>query len=130
MARQSFFDDEADNLLSKNPLWMKVSSNGEDSVPISLVQMEGSLLRYDAKDDQLIERYIVLMRDRLYYKRDKQDDAFKGYLSLDFTRLEVQSQKEILEQADTNAELRLRFIHNQKYSDLFAPNQELMKEWI
>lgn len=51
---------------------------------------------------------------------------YKGFMDCKFTRLTTSAD----EDAGDSAPLRIRFIRNLKYCDLFARNEKELKEWV
>ena len=69
MIWNSFFDDEKACIEQSYMIWKKVTNHYQSHVSDTDVVYSGFLLKFDIKANVLKERYFVLTKDRLYYKK-------------------------------------------------------------
>ncbi len=129
MNGESFFDELNNGNLDKFSLWKKLSPQEVGGPPPDKIVFQGWLCRTEAGSESLKERFFVVTNDRIYYKKKPTDLTFKGYLSLGIVRLVCPKAVE-LESKDQENNLRLRFIQNLKFSDLFARSKVELETWL
>ena len=70
MLWDSFFDDEASTRASGGyTIWKKLDGNSDPDPPANQVLFEGYMLKTDSKSNTLKERFFVLTREKLFYKK-------------------------------------------------------------
>ncbi len=126
---ESIFDQYDSETIEAYKIWRKVKSQDCVCPSPKEILYEGWLCRLDPTDDEHFqERYFIATKDRLYYKRKPSDTACKAFLSLSFMRLVLTDL--IGAEKVMASELRLRFIRNHKFTDLYARTSSEMESWV
>lgn len=130
MNGESFFDESNAGLLEKFTIWKKLGAHEVNGPAIEEIVFQGWLCRTEAGSQSLKERFFVMTNEKLYYKKKPADPTFKGYLSLGFVRLISPSASEIETKEGASTTIRIRFVQNLKFSDLFARSKVELDAWL
>ncbi len=130
MIGDSFFDDDRDDKQNGYSIWKK-SPDGNiiDTPPLEDILYKGYLGKSESKSKSTQQRYFILTRDKLYYKQRKSATGCKAYLECRFMRLKIFLYDEV-NPAKPQDKLRLRFVRNLKFTDLYAKDLEQLENWI
>lgn len=129
MIWDSFFDDEVGEGGQGYSIWKKVDSKTFQDPPASEIIFEGYLIKTDAKTNSQKERFFILTKEHLIYKKKKQVGNVKGYMDCKFMRVKIFQSAELTPETAKDV-LKIRFVRNLKFCDLFARNPDEKMVWV
>jgi len=126
MIWDSFFDDNVDT--QDYVIWNRPIEN-EDYSDLDNVLHSGKLMKHDKKTNSYKESWFILTHKRLYYKKKKSSSQVSKFMDCKFMRYKgyLDENEEIEEPRE---KLKLRFIRNLKYTDLYARSESEYRQWV